>query len=65
MIVSGRVTAGARQPFHSRTILQLYIFASIFTLLMLAFAKYHVKGQYHLFVNDFKQIKQVENSWRI
>lgn len=30
-------------------------------ILMLAFAKYHVKGQYHLFVNDFKQIDEMQS----
>lgn len=29
-------------------------------ILMLAFAKYCVRGQYHLFVNDFKQIRQMQ-----
>lgn len=29
-------------------------------ILMLAFAKYYVRGQYHLFVNEFKQIKQMQ-----
>lgn len=30
-------------------------------ILMLAFAKYHVKGQYHLFVNDFKLIDEMQS----
>lgn len=29
-------------------------------ILMLAFAKYYVRGQYHLFVNDFKQIREMQ-----
>lgn len=34
-------------------------------ILMLAFAKYHIRGQYHLFVNDFKQIDEIQciESW--
>lgn len=30
-------------------------------ILMSAFAKYYVKGQYHLFVNDFKGIEEIQN----
>lgn len=30
-------------------------------ILMLAFAKYYVKGQYHLFVNEFKKIDEIQS----